>query len=54
MEQLVSEGTAITFLKEIKNLNLDICMFTRGLKVKQVFCCYIFIILVFILDSFLA
>ena len=34
--------------------NVIICIFTRGLNVKQVFSCYIVIILVFILDSFLA
>ena len=34
--------------------NVIICIFTRGLNVKQVFYCYIVIILVFILDSFLA
>ena len=55
VEQLVSEGPAIKFFKKnLKNLNLDICIFTQGLNVKQVFYCYIVIILVFILDSFLA
>ena len=42
------------FKEKLKNLNLDICIFTQGLNVKQVFYCYIVIILVFILDSFLA
>ena len=37
-----------------KTLNLDICIFTQGLNVKQVLYCYIVIFLVFILDSFLA
>ena len=42
------------FKEKFKNLNLNICIFTQGLYVKQVFYCYIVIILVFILDSFLA
>ena len=42
------------FKGKLKNLNLDICIFTQGLNVKQAFYCYIVIILVFILDSFLA
>ena len=42
------------FKGKLKNLNLEICIFTQGLNVKQVFYCYIVVILVFILDSFLA
>ena len=42
------------FKEKLKNLNLDICIFTQGLNVKQVFNSYIVIILVFTLDSFLA
>ena len=40
--------------EKLKNLNLDIFIFTQGLNVKQVFYCYILIISVFMLDSFLA
>ena len=29
------------FKEKLKNLNLDICIFTQGLNVKQVFYCYI-------------
>ena len=57
MEQFVSEGAAIMFVKEnyktLSYINLDICIFTQGLNVKQFFI-IVFIILVFILDSFLA
>ena len=42
------------FKGKLKNLNLDICIFTQDLNVKQAFYCYIVIILVSMLDSFLA